>query len=201
MEKEFRIEVKVKNNKMLKKIEEAGYKTVGEFCRLNDRMNWASMLGDIINLKSSPLNAEGQFRPFLFEVCDILLCSPEDLFSDTLLNVELATNRRTVEVSEAEAEYMLSNSLEPLALEDELHQQRLPSEINKMLETLTPREKKVIERRFGLNGHREEFLHEIGTEFGVTATRIRDIEARAIRKLYHSARSKKIREAYLEEDK
>lgn len=63
--------------------------------------------------------------------------------------------------------------------------------------TLTPREQKVLRLRFGLNGGESQTLEEVGKEFNVTRNRIRQIEQKALRKLRHPSRSKKLRD-YLE---
>ena len=65
------------------------------------------------------------------------------------------------------------------------------------MNTLTPREKKVLQLRFGLNDGRSRTLEEVGNVFGVTRERIRQIEAKALRKLRHPSRSKKLKD-YLE---
>ena len=66
-----------------------------------------------------------------------------------------------------------------------------------VLDTLTDREKKVLKLRFGLDDGRARTLEEVGKEFQVTRERIRQIEAKALRKLRHPSRSKKLRD-YLE---
>ncbi len=63
-----------------------------------------------------------------------------------------------------------------------------------MLQTLTPREEKVLRLRFGLEDGRPRTLEEVGREFRVTRERIRQIEAKALRKLRHPSRSKKLRD-------
>ena len=63
-----------------------------------------------------------------------------------------------------------------------------------VMDTLTPREKKVLELRFGLTDGRTRTLEEVGRECGVTRERIRQIEAKALRKLRHPSRSKKLRD-------
>ena len=63
-----------------------------------------------------------------------------------------------------------------------------------MLKTLTPREEKVLRLRFGLEDGRPRTLEEVGKEFNVTRERIRQIEAKALRKLRHPRRSKKLRD-------
>ncbi|OLR64281.1 RNA polymerase sigma factor RpoD [Peptoniphilus porci] len=73
----------------------------------------------------------------------------------------------------------------------------LKEQLNTVLETLTDREKKVLTLRFGLDDGRARTLEEVGKEFDVTRERIRQIEAKALRKLRHPSRSKKLKD-YLE---
>jgi RNA polymerase primary sigma factor len=70
----------------------------------------------------------------------------------------------------------------------------LKEQLEDVLETLTPREKKVLRLRFGLDDGRARTLEEVGHEFGVTRERIRQIEAKALRKLRHPSRSKKLKD-------
>lgn len=74
----------------------------------------------------------------------------------------------------------------------------LKEQINKVLATLTERESKVIQYRFGLEDGWQRTLEEVGQKFGVTRERIRQIEAKALRKLRHPSRSKKLKEFYME---
>ncbi len=70
----------------------------------------------------------------------------------------------------------------------------LREQLEEVLETLAPREKKVLELRFGIVDGRTRTLEEVGKEFNVTRERIRQIEAKALRKLRHPSRSKKLRD-------
>ncbi len=73
----------------------------------------------------------------------------------------------------------------------------LKEQLVDVLSTLTPREEKVLRLRFGLDNGRARTLEEVGKEFNVTRERIRQIEAKALRKLRHPSRSKKLKD-YLE---
>jgi RNA polymerase primary sigma factor len=73
-------------------------------------------------------------------------------------------------------------------------QQLLKEHIGEVLETLNPREMRVLELRFGLKDGRSRTLEEVGKEFGVTRERIRQIEAKALRKLRHPSRSKRLKD-------
>ncbi len=70
----------------------------------------------------------------------------------------------------------------------------LKKQLEEVLDTLTEREKKVLSLRFGLDDGRSRTLEEVGKEFGVTRERIRQIEAKALRKLKHPSRSKKLKD-------
>ena len=69
----------------------------------------------------------------------------------------------------------------------------LKEQLSDVLSTLTPREEKVIRLRFGLDDGRPRTLEEVGDVFEVTRERIRQIEAKALRKLRHPSRSKKLK--------
>ena len=73
----------------------------------------------------------------------------------------------------------------------------LKDQLDEVLDSLSPREKRVLQLRFGLDDGKQRTLEEVGKEFGVTRERIRQIEAKAIRKLKLPTRAKKLRD-YLE---
>jgi len=86
------------------------------------------------------------------------------------------------------------NTLAPV---DVASHQMLKEQIEEVLGTLTPREKRIVQLRFGLEDGRSRTLEEVGSEFNVTRERIRQIEAKALRKLRHPSRSRKLKD-YLE---
>ncbi len=77
---------------------------------------------------------------------------------------------------------------------DAASRQHLKERVEEALSSLTNRERRIIKLRFGLEDGRERTLEEIGTEFNVTRERIRQIEAKALRKLRHRSRSQKLRD-------
>ena len=81
-----------------------------------------------------------------------------------------------------------------LAPADAASHQLLKEQVMDVLSSLTPRERKVLELRFGLEDGRSRTLEEVGREFSVTRERIRQIEAKALRKLRHPTRSKKLKD-------
>ncbi len=75
---------------------------------------------------------------------------------------------------------------------------KIGEQLMEVLDTLTEREQKVLRLRFGLDDGRPRTLEEVGRQFNVTRERIRQIEAKALRKLRHPSRSKKLKD-YLDE--
>ena len=71
---------------------------------------------------------------------------------------------------------------------------KLRQELDDVLRTLTEREERVLRLRFGLIDGRQRTLEEVGKEFNVTRERIRQIEAKALRKLKHPSRSRKLKD-------
>lgn len=86
-------------------------------------------------------------------------------------------------------DFIRANDLLP---EDEVFGLSLKEQIEEVLESLTAREEKVLRLRFGLDDGRARTLEEVGVYYGVTRERIRQIEAKALRKLRHPSRSKKL---------
>ena len=81
-----------------------------------------------------------------------------------------------------------------MAPADAASHQLLKEQVEDVLSTLNDREKRVLQLRFGLEDGRSRTLEEVGREFGVTRERIRQIEAKALRKLRHPSRSKKLKD-------
>lgn len=80
------------------------------------------------------------------------------------------------------------------APEDQASRELLKQQLEEVLGTLPPREAAVVKMRFGLNGTKPMTLEEVGREFGVTRERIRQIEAKALKKLKHPSRRKKLQD-------
>ena len=86
------------------------------------------------------------------------------------------------------------NALPPV---DTASKQLLKEQLSEVLSEMTPREQRVLILRFGLEDGRSRTLEEVGQEFNVTRERIRQIEAKALRKLRHPSRSRRLKD-YLE---
>ncbi|MEM4368201.1 MAG: RNA polymerase sigma factor RpoD [Candidatus Anstonellales archaeon] len=94
---------------------------------------------------------------------------------------------------EATLEQFVADANQP-TMYDKVSKELLKDALNKVLDTLSPREKKVLIMRFGLEDGKPKTLEEVGREFKVTRERIRQIEAKAIRKLKHPTRARKLKD-------
>lgn len=199
MTSEYRVDIKVRNNVILYKIEQAGYDSIGEFCRLNKMPGKNSILGDIVNMKESPLNKKGEFRPVIQEVAEILKCDPLDLFSDAQLHTILKSNKRSIQVNEAEMKFMLDKENNQKLLEDSILEDQMNNAVEKQLHSLSPREENVLNMEFGRYPYTKEYtLREIGIKLELSPERIRQIREKALRKLRHPDRAGLLRE-YIED--
>jgi len=88
------------------------------------------------------------------------------------------------------AEYVVDMENNPLEF---ARNYMLKEKIEEVLQTLSKRERKILEYRFGLNGHPPKTLEEVGAIFGITRERVRQIEAKAIKRLRHPMRMQKLR--------
>jgi len=153
----------------------------------------------LVNLRDNPWKKRG-LAPGAQAIANLLEISPEELFPPTLYFMGLpATVERTfnsaqiIPMLEARKLRLLPEALEP-NYEDGLDRELLHSNVGDALLTLTPREEGIIRMRFGMAPYdREHTLAEVGIQFSVCAHRIQQLEQRALRKLRHPSRTKRLR--------
>jgi RNA polymerase primary sigma factor len=154
-------------------------------------------LQSIENLRVIPTEDE------MIKIACVLEKPIDYLFPEELLSaVEVGVfSRRQVELAapevisltEAQQLRLLSDGgLE--AVEKEVDRELLAKKLPEVLETLAPREQLIVKLRFGLDGKGAKTLEKVGMEFGVTRECIRHIEAKALRKLRHPSRSRKLKD-------
>jgi RNA polymerase primary sigma factor len=136
-------------------------------------------------------------EPTLEEISEATHIEPEKL--EEILEISRVPMSLETPLGD-EADSCLEDFLEQRDLpspEDAAISQVLRDQIEDVLDTLTDRESRVLHLRFGLLGGRSHTLEEVGREFGVTRERIRQIEAKALRKMRDPSRSRVLRD-YLE---
>lgn len=194
---EYRVDIKVRNNLFIEHIEKAGYKTIGEFCRVNKLA--VSRISEIVSMKRSPLKSNGDFQLQVKKSAEILHCFPEDLFSESQMNMAIKNNKYCIKVNEAEVKYMLDCTKQPLLLEEDVIEDQKNKLLKKALDTLPEREKKILTMRFGLEDGIEHHFDEIAKEFGCSRERVRQLEQKALRRLRNPVRTGELDELFNKE--
>lgn len=188
--KEYKIQIRVKNNLILEKMNKKGVSSVAELSRI---LNISPpTLFNLINMKKSAIKLlDGEWRDIVIRLCDFFVCTPEELFTERQKYAH-GISKKEYFVAEAEVNYYLEKMEEnTLSLENRADQESLKQKVlPEVLSTLTPRERKVIECRF----IDDMTLEKTGNIFNVNRERIRQIEARALRKLRHESRLDKLKE-------
>ena len=177
MMKEYNVQVKVRNNYLLQMMRERGYETAAELSRATGVS--PSDIGDFLNLKEAAIGKYGVRKP-VFRICEILGCEPEDIFPKDHLYTPLQKNKAEVLLGLDDIKGLVS----PTHAESLTESLERSGAINDAMEELTTRERSVLEMRHGFDGPTKT-LKEIANELGLSGTRIRDIEQKALRKLRH----------------
>ncbi len=181
--KDYRVTVKVRNNRILRAIELAGGASGGKWCEANGLSY--STVNLLIGLKISPLNEEGALSTTAAKLCDVLGKLPEELWSNDQL-YPLEKNFSEMEMSHEQIVAMLPNEQQTYLMDtSEMEQRQNRSLLNKAMECLTNREKDCLRLRFeeGMT------LNAAGKKLGVSPERMCQIEAKALRKLRHPKRA------------
>ena len=186
---DYRVKITIRNERLLAAMEGMGYKSVAEFSR-NQGLN-SVKVREIFSGKIPPLDREGNPKELTKEILEILNLTIEKAFTEKQLK---GFKKHTFEVK-IEEEKLLQIINPAKNQEIKVIEQEVKSKLSEILSTLTPREEKILRMRFGIGMDTDHTLEEVGRKFFVTRDRIRQIEARALRKLKHPSRSKQLMEA------
>ena len=196
--RDLRLEMRVKNNVLWRAIHDL-YPTVSAFCRTHDL--YQTEVGKLISFKASPFTKAGEYRVVTMRLSEILGITQTELFPPKLYaNMLEIGSFKAVEVS--------SFAALPRATQKEIrmlpapaeqipdvicmradHQEKSKEAINEALEKLSYLEREVIKLRYGLNDGNTCTLNEVGHTLRTTREHVRQIEAKAIRKLQQPSRS------------
>lgn len=193
--KEYRVKVIVRNNLILSAIEAAGYKSQAEFARASGLK--PQEVSDTIAFRVPPIGMNGRFSYVALTIMEALGAAPSDLWTPDQLNLKLRSNTIEKELSKEailDAIQTECGSLLSIASPEEVIQENQKRDVvQKTLDTLTPTESRVLSMRYGFDDGVEKSLEEVGQEFKCTRERIRQIEAKALRKMRHPSRSDKLK--------
>ena len=178
--KDYRVEVKVKNNYLFKLMESYGLSNAAELSRASGLAQ--TDIGKLLNLKVPAFTKTGKPTAATQILCDFFTCSVDDLFPPQHINDPLQINSSAIEANMAEltSSNLLAGGTDPLQI---LSNDDAADLVAAAVGKLTSREKTIVDARFGLNGEGEKTLVQIGKELNLSSNRVRQIEQKAIRKL------------------
>lgn len=190
---DVRIQLRFRNDLLQRLVDESEspiYKIV-ELCKVD-----LSTFHGLKSLQRSPFLGSDEYSNGAKRIAEFFSLPPEVLFPPELYRVKFPSKiEKAFPVEKIacllESDEQKRRALPPHENYEEIEKKEI---LSKMLDTLTPRERRIIELRFGLSGENSHTLEEIGADFEVTRDRIRQIEARALRKLRHPSNSRLLRQ-------
>ena len=181
--KDYRVTVKVRNNRILKAIERVGGVPGGKWATANGICY--QTLNNFINMTDSPINSSGGLRTFAIKLCDILNATPDDLWSSEQL-YPLEKNFSEMEMSYGEVVALLPSAEQTYLLDESgVEQRQARAALDKVIGTLNQNQQDVLKYRF-----EDDMIYgEIANKMGLSSERVRQIEAKALRMLRQPIRA------------
>ncbi len=170
---DYRVSLKVRNNRIMEAIERKGEKFGQKFCKKHG-LSYHMML-DLINLKITPLDSELNIRPQVEKLMEITGCMLSELFSDEQIYFTLESNS----VDFISSDNQMCDFIENSAIKKQQN-----TMLRLAVESLPKREASIIKDYFGF-GAAPKSMNEIAISHGVSQTRIVHIQHRALRMLRH----------------
>jgi len=192
LNKDYAVSVKFRNGPLVRLMRGKGINTAAELSRATGIAQIT--IGKCLNLKSPAVGKKGQWLSYTTQLADFFGVLPEDIYPPQHISKGLKVNQVEGEVSFEEM-VALSGG-ENLSYLEEWDGDGVGFSgegLDMALNSIASRERSIIRDRYGLDGEEPKTLSEIGDKFGVSGTRIAQIEARALRKLRHPSRERKIR--------
>jgi len=206
---DLRVESRFKNGLLFRALDQflgPGWTNTraAEYCGV-----WKQEFGNLIRLKVAPMiyrqrrwkTGEKIWRASVLRISEKLGYNPEELFPQSLYSLSLPdvvvrdfASPEIVSLQEAAGQKLLPVSRGDEDLFNSFVRGGVIQKCEDAINTLSPREQRIIRARFGLGDDQERTLEEIGLSENVGKERIRQIEAKALRKLRHPSRSHKLRE-------
>jgi len=194
--KDYNITFKIRNNYLLQAMKSNGISTAAELSRLADVDQF--IIGKFLNLLEIPFQkyrgrnngkmfVSSRWRTPVLKIASALDCLPEDLFPHQHLTQALGSNVAETELSIEDIGTLLIGEAKNPELECAENEARskLNCAVEKTLSLLKPKEEKILRMRFGIGDEKDYTLDEAGQHFNMSKERLRQIEAKALRKLRH----------------
>ena len=188
--KDYRVKLKVLNDRILTAINDAGYSSIPKFSKDNN-ISYVN-LNNFINMSQTPLTHKGELSQTASKLCVALNKMPCELFNEIQMYEGFGKNKHEFSLDEQEVKNLLSNNV--------YHEKPyldFQDDCDAVFATLSPIEADVLKSIFGLESE-EMTLEQIGSLHGLSRERIRQINAKALRKLRHPTRADVLKPYLLE---
>jgi RNA polymerase sigma factor (sigma-70 family) len=182
---EFRVEMRIRNNRLLTLIEQSGLskKAFAEQAGVS-----YSTLCQLVAMSNGPLRKDGGWRDIAIKLEKHTGVLREDIFPEAVLAVE--KNRLELQWSAEDVQMLMPPALTQISAPDtHIDEEELEDQMRMVLATLTPREEKVLRESF----YEDKSLDEISKDWEITRERILQVKAKALRKLRHPSRAKRLK--------
>ena len=191
---DYSVEIKIKNARVLRLMRLAGIKNAAELSRLSGVSQ--SRIGNLINLKMRPMSElTGTWRPTVLKIADALNCMPDDMFSDRQRLSFLESNKRSVEMSEAEVELLMDSRKEAMLPDDAVFATEQRNAMVAIMDrVLSRRQALVLKGRLGFDQDGEKTLEELGATLGVCKARVSQIEITALQQMKYARNKDRFRD-------
>jgi len=186
--KDYRVKVQIRNNYLLTAIQEAGFDSIASFCREYDLSQQG--VGRVGTLQLTLYKGKnGAVRNIYLKLSEALRCLPEDLVPPQHATKKLKTRSVEIEASMEDIQTLLPEFNGDAPQHLMLENKEFSGLITDVLDSLSEQESDILKRRFGLGDYDPHTLEEVADRMGVGRERIRQIEAKALRKLNHPSRA------------
>lgn len=186
-----RLEIKAKNNLILRAMERLGIRSVATLSRAMGGFSQVQ-LGLLINMQMPARRKNGRWREAALRLAEFFKCNPEDLFTEEQQHSSVGEKVVTAELTFAEiTEHLIGERVDYKTPEECLLLEDTKGRLRTQMLDLLPREERIIRLLFGINV-REHTVEEVAGLMRVSGERVRQIERRAIRRLAHPSRRKYI---------
>ena len=177
---DYRLVLRVKNARMARAIESAGFSNVNQFCRAHGLH--PTVVGELINLKVRPVNTRGEWTPVAIRIADALQKLPEELWTDFQRRAVLEKTTFSIDIEESAALGLTREVETPEAL---AMARETSAVIRGILDELGGKYKEVLCRRFGFStpDRQPDTLGEIVADLGITQEGVRQIEKAGLNKI------------------
>ena len=185
--KDYLLQIKIKNAPLMELMRLRGHTSAAELSRACGVAN--GTICRYLNLQEAPWSLpRNKWKDSVIAIADYFQVIPESMFPEQHITKCLPKNSIEAEIDLNALEALSQGILEP-SIEDRLLEESQINILDTALNSLDNRERKVVEMRYGI-GHPEPMtLHAIADAFSLTTERMRQIEAKALRKLRHPSRS------------